>query len=88
MDCDNGPWTPVDGAQSQPDVQNVQRTGAPDVGFEKDTLPRGPAATSTLQPEMTALERVGTEKEAVPDGHVCGGKGVGAGSGDADAEVQ
>ena len=63
--------------------------GAPDVGFEKDTFPSGPAATRTLQPETTALELVGTDNDtAPPDGHVCGGKGDGAGSGDADADVQ
>lgn len=80
---------PAETPQSQPDVQKEQRTGAPDVGFENDTLPSGPASTSTLQPDTTAVERVGTENDTEAlAGHACVGKGVGAGSGDADADVQ
>ena len=69
--------------------QNVHETGAPDSGFEKDTLPAAPAAMRTLQPEITVLASVGTTKVAAPPaGHAWFGKGVGAGRGVADAERQ
>lgn len=69
--------------------QNVHETGAPDSGFEKDTLPAAPAAMRTVQPEITVLASVGTTKVAAPPaGHAWLGKGVGAGRGVADAERQ
>lgn len=69
--------------------QNVQWTGAPDVGCEKDTLPKAPTATRTEQPEMTVVVRVGTANRAAPPvGQDCDGKTVGTGRGVAEAEAQ